>query len=285
MLDLTKMNYNVKEDIELYNHCDYFNNDELLKRTKLNKNTLYKIIQDNLFVDEINEKIYTYFYDNKYNINYVKSSFLLNNSNNKILFHGSKYGLKMVTIDGSRNKCDFGSGFYLGESYIQASSFIYENEQSSVYSFECNLEDLKILNFKSSKEWLIAICYYRGTINKYSNSKIVQDIIKQIEQSDIIIAPIADNKMFNIMNLFASGDINIDVTVKALEASNLGLQYVFKTQKAIDKLIPIDRYYICDKERIDIRNKVIDRSSKVDNILKEALRLYRNGLFIEEVLK
>lgn len=42
-----------------------------------------------------------------------------------VLFHGSKNGLSEVTISGSRDNCDFGKGFYLGEIYHQALSFLF----------------------------------------------------------------------------------------------------------------------------------------------------------------
>ena len=49
-----------------------------------------------------------------------------------VLFHGSKYGLSEVTISGSRDNDDFGKGFYLGETYNQALSFVCEKEKSCV---------------------------------------------------------------------------------------------------------------------------------------------------------
>ena len=42
----------------------------------------------------------------------------------KILFHGSRGGIDGDICPESRNNCDFGSGFYLGENKLQAAAHI-----------------------------------------------------------------------------------------------------------------------------------------------------------------
>jgi len=210
---------------------------------------------------------------------------LLKEKYQNVLFHGSKKGLSEITISGSRENCDFGNGFYLGETYDQALSFICEKDGSSVYSFRYSIDDLKIKNFDCSMEWMLAICYNRRTLGEYGNNPTVNKIIKEIEESDVIIAPIADNKMFYIMAQFTDGEINADVALHSLSASSLGLQYVFKTDKAIKKLHPIEKYYVCMPEREDCRKRLIERGYEIDTKLKLAKREYKTGPYIEELLK
>ena len=152
---------------------------------------------------------------------------------------GGKKGLSKILVTGSRNNCDFGNGFYLGETYNQALSFVFENDKSSVYSFRCSLDGLDICKFDCSMEWMLAICYHRGTLGPYSNSEKIKHIVDKINTADVIIAPIADNKMFYVMAQFTDGEINADVALHSLSASKLGFQYIFKTEKALNKLIPI----------------------------------------------
>ena len=61
--------------------------------------------------------------------------------------------------------------------------------------------------------------YYRGTLKGYSESLLVKEIIMKIEEVDVIIVPIADNRMFYIMTLFAEGKINVNVALNLLSAS------------------------------------------------------------------
>lgn len=81
------------------------------------------------------------------------------------------------------------------------------------------------------------------------------------------------------------GDINADVAQYSLSASNLGFQYIFRTEKALQQLKPIEKNYISMPERQDYRNKLIERSYEMDTNLKLSKREYKNGLYIEELLK
>lgn len=218
-------------------------------------------------------------------MNSVKEDLIKEKSNKKVLFHGSKKGLEIIGSKGSRNNCDFGQGFYLGETYEQALSFVCENENSSVYSFTCTFDNLKILEFNCSLEWMLIICYYRGTLGKYNNSLIIKELIKKVETSDVIIAPIADNRMFYIMTLFVEGEINSDVALHSLSASKLGKQYIFKTERGIEQIMPYEKYYLCCEEKNDCIKRLSLRTLEIETKLKLAKREFRDGLFIEELIK
>lgn len=276
--------YNVTNDISFIMEAEHINANEFAKSTKVSRTTLDEIVKRGSARNDVYEKIYSYAYERKYRINSVKEE-LIKEKYNTVLFHGSKDGLTSITENGSRDNCDFGNGFYLGESYANALSFICEKENSSVYSFCYSLDDLKVKRFECNMEWMLAICYYRGTIKKYADNDIVRRIVSEVEDTDAVIAPIADNKMFYIMSQFTDGDINADVALHSLSASKLGLQYIFKTDKAIEKLIPIERYYICGPEREDCRKALIERSFEIDTKLKLSKREFKTGLYIEEILK
>ena len=107
------------------------NSTELSERTKVSRVTLDSIDKQGRARDDVCEKIYAYAYENKYRINAVKEE-LIKEKYRDVLFHGSKFGLSEVTVSGSRDNCDFGKGFYLGETYSQAVSFVCEKEKSCV---------------------------------------------------------------------------------------------------------------------------------------------------------
>ena len=132
---------------------------------------------------------------------------------------------------------------------------------------------------------MLAICYFRGTLGDYARNSMVTDAVKKIEEADVVIAPIADNKMFYIMAQFTEGEINADVALHSLSASKLGFQYIFKTDKALNNLVPIEKYYLCSSEREDCRKALNERSYEIDTKLKLAKREFKSGLYIEELLK
>ena len=285
MQQIKNLQYKIKQDLEFVMSAEQKNIDEIAKSTTISRTTIYEILHSKNIATSVYEKFYSYIYNNGYRINSVKEDLLKETSIKKILFHGSKRGLENISIEGSRKNCDFGQGFYLGETYEQALSFVCENKQSSVYSFTCDLENLNVLEFNCSLEWMLAICYYRGTLGVFSDSTIVKEIIQKINDADVIIAPIADNRMFYIMTLFAEGEINSNVALHSLSASKLGKQYIFKTQKALKQIVPVEKYYLCQEEKDDTIKKLSMRTLEIETKLKLSKREFREGLFIEELLK
>ena len=276
--------YRIREDIGFILEAEGINKLELAESTGISRTTLDSIEKKGYSTNEVCEKLYAYIYEQNYRLNSVKEE-LIKEKHGNVLFHGSKYGLSEVTVSGSRNNCDFGNGFYLGQTYNQALSFVCEYDKASVYSFKCSFDGLKKTEFACSLDWMLAICFFRGTIKEYEKSSMVQKVVKKIEDADIVIAPIADNKMFYIMSQFAEGEINADVALHSLSASSLGLQYFIKTERALKKCTPIERYYLSVPEREDCRKTLMERGYEIDTKLKLAKREYKEGLYIEELLK
>ncbi len=260
------------------------NSAELAERTKISRTTLDELLKKGTASNDVYGKIYSYACEHNYRLNAVKEE-LLKEKYKNILFHGSKEGLSLIAETGSRKNCDFGNGFYLGQSYKQALSFVCEKENSSIYSFRYSLDGLKVKRFECDFEWMLAICYFRNTIKKYESNEMIQKIVSEMNNIDVVVAPIADNKMFYIMTQFVEGEINADVALHSLSASNLGLQYIFKTEKAINKLIPEEQYFVSKPEKEDCKKSLIERSFEIDTKLKLAKREFRNGLYVEEILK
>lgn len=280
-LDLT---YRIKDDIEFILEAEKINIFELSKRTKISRISFDEILKSNIVRNDVCEKFYSYVFKRKYRLNVIKEE-ILKEKYQTILFHGSKSGLKSVMTTGSRETCDFGCGFYLGESYFQALSFICDKDNSSIYSFKFDNKDLKIKQFKCDLDWMLTICYFRKSLEKYKSSKKIVELIDDLNDVDVIIAPIADNKMFYIMSQFTDGEINADIALHSLSASSLGYQYIFKSEKSLNQLHPIERYYISNSEREETIKNLIERSYEIDTKLKIAKREFKDGLYIEELLQ
>ena len=276
--------YAIRDDVGFLLETEKMNIAELAEKTKISRTTLVEIAKKGRTTDSVYEKFYAYAYENRYRINAVKEE-IAKETHKKVLFHGSKKGLQTISAAGSKDNCDFGKGFYLGETYHQALAFVCENEKSSVYSFRYSLEGLRIKTFEVSFEWMLAICYYRGTLREYAQSEMVQKLVSEVEAADVIIAPIADNRMFYIMAQFTDGEINSEVALHSLSASKLGLQYVFRTEKALNQLQAIEKYYLCAPEREDCKAFLNERCFAIDTKLKLAKREFKTGLYIEELLQ
>lgn len=279
-----QLEYLIEKDLSLILE-DGLTIQKFSNKSNVSERTIKSILSKECsYTNQTIEKIYSCIYKEGYRLNSIKEEILKETSKDIILFHGSKYGINEILPSGSRETCDFGKGFYLGETFSQAISFVFDFKQSCVYSFRSNLENLKIYRFECSLEWLLAVCYYRGYIKQYINNGIITKLINSIETSDLIIAPIADNRMFFIMQQFADGEITSEVAIHSLSASSLGYQYVLKSDKAIDKLIPIERHYLCEYEKESSSIDLLKRGDQIETKLKISKREFRNkGKYIDEL--
>jgi len=69
---------------------------------------------------------------------------------------------------------------------------------------------------------MLTIACYRGTLEKYESHPMIQKLIEKSRDYDYIIAPIADNRMFQIINSFINGEITDEQCKHCLAATKLG---------------------------------------------------------------
>lgn len=236
------------------------------------------------------DKVYNKLYESNIYLNRVKEE-MYNSSvdkNHMILFHGAKTEIiGEPSISFSEDKKDFGRGFYLGETFEQSASFVVGYNKSSVYIFDFNKENVKIKEYNVSKEWMLLIAYFRGRLDEYAGSKYIKELIKELNDVDVVIAPIAYNTMYTTLDDFISGKITDLQCLNALSANRLGKQYVFLNDNVIkNNLKMLERCFYCKNERVDYQSYRLKENEIGKNKVKIALREYAGkGKYIEELLK
>ena len=160
------------------------------------------------------------------------------------------------------------------------------NTKVSYKPDKTNVDNLKGKKYNVNQEWMMTIAYYRGALEEYENHPIIKKLIEKSCDCDYIIAPIADNRMFQIINSFIMGEITDEQCKHCLAATNLGYQYVFKSDKAIKSLKMLERCYISEKEK-EYYKKMRNSDAKLgDDKVKLARIKYRGkGRYIDEILK
>lgn len=238
---------------------------------------------------KILESVYTFAFAKNIKINKLKEMFWRDDlrKNEKLLFHGAKSEIDgEIDIRRGRHNNDFGQGFYTGESYEQAISFVSGFDHSSVYYIRFDDKNLKCKRYEVDQEWMMTIAYYRGALDEYRNHPIIEKLIEQSRDCDYIIAPIADNRMFQIINSFIAGELTDEQCKHCLAATNLGMQYIFISEKAVSQAKLIERCYISNNEREYYKNVRLEESKLGDNKVKLARKQYRGkGRYIDEILE
>ena len=188
-----------------------------------------------------------------------------------------------IDLKYSKSNNDFGKGFYCGETYEQSVSFISEFENSSVYLLKLKKEDLKYKTYTLNRDWLMLVAYFRGVLKDITNLRFIEKELIEIENLDYIIAPIVDNRMFEIISLFIEGIITDEQCIHCLVASNLGNQYVLLSKKAVERTEVLERLYISNNERKEILStKKAEKKINHDKV-KLAMIEYKNkGKYIGE---
>lgn len=92
--------------------------------------------------------------------------------------------------------------------------------------------------------------------------------------------------MFQIINSFIAGELTDEQCKHCLAATNLGMQYIFISEKAVSQVKILERCYISNNEREYYKNIRLEVSRIGDNKVKLAKRQYRGkGCYIDEILK
>ena len=235
------------------------------------------------------EIIYEFMYNSGYRLNVLKEQFLKDGqkADSVILFHGAKAALEgSVSLDHSKEDNDFGRGFYLGESFLQSASFVCNYPDSSVYVAELDLKSgLNVIEFEVNTEWMLTIALFRRKLEQYKESPILKKFASAVRKADIIRAPIADNRMFQILDEFIEGNITDLQCKSALSATDLGKQYVIVSEKGLKNLEIIHHCFLCDAEK----KNYLDDKEEFNRISAQKVKFVKRefagkGKYIEEVL-
>ena len=147
-----------------------------------------------------------------------------------ILYHGSYLEITKPDLIHSRDNVDFGKGFYTTPIYEQAVKWCGkfkrrgQNGIVSKYEFDMeNAENWKILKFDAySEEWLDFILNCRSR--------------KDASDYDIVIGGVANDKVFNTVELYFEGLIDKKEALNRLRYEKTNLQICFRTSEVINAL-------------------------------------------------
>lgn len=236
------------------------------------------------------DEFYSYVFKKGIRLNKIKEQFYREDmvrDNEVLLFHGAKTKIEGdLRIDCNKRINDFGNGFYCGESLEQSAMFVATYKNSSLYMLKFKPENLKGKEFSVNREWMLTIAYFRGRLEEYRDTDIVKQLAKTTEGIDYIVAPIADNRMFEIIDSFIDGEITDIQCQHCLSATNLGMQYVFVSDRALLQIELLERCYLADVEKEAYLNSRQESFKMNLDKVKLARKQYRNqGEYIEDIIR
>lgn len=152
-----------------------------------------------------------------------------------LVYHSSDQCFNCPDTLHSRDSLDFGKGFYVTRFKDQADKyaerFLKLDKDAYLHVFEFIADpEMKVKVFNSyDKEWLKFVCACRKG----------EDIYKQY---DIIEGGVANDKVFQTVDLYMSGLYNEEQALQKLVYEMPNNQLCFITQRAIDKCLRFIEY-------------------------------------------
>ena len=152
------------------------------------------------------------------------------------LYHGSNQPIHNIDLSKGKKYKDFGQGFYtthLPEQAVYWAKRISDRFGgiATVTEFEFDMdaalaEGLNVKIFeKLDKEWALFVMANR----KQSGEDFSHDY-------DIVIGPVADDRMARLFGLYDMEIIDLDAVVAGLIYKDLNSQYFFATERALNYL-------------------------------------------------
>ena len=202
------------------------------------------------------------------------------------LYHGSKAGIRGTIAPISRDRCDFGKGFYMGTDRTQPLTLICNYPKAKIYTLSVDLSELKILDVEVGLDWALLVAYNRGKLDSVKSTKIYNRFVELSKGCDMIIGYIANDRMFVVLDRFFNGEITDLALIHSLSALNLGKQYAALTEKACKKIKIIEEQEISEYDRDKLKRlSEVNRSEGIAKAEEICRKYRREGQFFDEILK
>lgn len=285
------MSYQIRQDLETVIELTELSIKEFANELGVSRVSINNWLSQKKEISEKNISLfYEYTFNNGIRLNKIKEQFYVEdvvNNSNILLFHGAKTNIEgPLCLDYSKRNNDFGPGFYCGESLEQSAMFVASYPSSSLYMLKFNCSNLKGKEFNVNRDWMLMIAYFRGRLGEYANSDIIKSLVDEMNDIDYIVAPIADNRMFEIIDQFIDGEITDVQCQHCLSATNLGKQYVFISEKALKQIEILEHCFLANAEKEYYLNSRQESFEINRDKVKLARKQYRNqGNYIEDILK
>lgn len=204
------------------------------------------------------------------------------------LYHGSKAGIHGTVRHDyakARGTCDFGRGFYMGTDPAQAKTLICTSPRPVFYETALDMDGLRCVQV-SGLAWAMLVAYHRGKLTPERNERL-PDLVSDIEDGqDVIIGPIADDRMFLVLDRFFDGAITDQALIACMRGLELGTQYVAKTQAACGHIRILSEKILTEDELAAIRIKSEENRRKGIDVAERNQRRYRReGAYFDEIVE
>ena len=198
--------------------------------------------------------------------------FLVNEFMN--IYHGSKQVVEHPTLGGSNPHNDYGPSFYMTTDLNQTKSWACKNGTAGVVNQyridERRWDFLKILDLTRKDSfnvlnWIAILMHFRKLEISFErrNKPALEWLSKyfiDVREYDVVIGFRADDSYFRFPSSFVSGELSLDDLEEIFLLGDLGKQYAFMSQKALNAL-HFDRVIPCEEEYVGRYYSIVSKAT------------------------
>lgn len=203
-----------------------------------------------------------------------------------LLYHGSKSGIVGPIAPISRVRCDFGRGFYMGTEREQPLTLICNYHTPVLYEVDLDVAGLKTVTLGANIDWALFVAYNRGKLESVYDTDLYRRVSSLADGVDVICGPIANDRMFVVLERFFTGDITDVALVWSLSALRLDSQFVAKTEKACRAISIVDKreFHVSELEEL----RALAEANRTRGIAQAEVicrQHRRDGRYFDEILQ
>lgn len=213
------------------------------------------------------------------------------------IYHGSKEIIEKPKVHGSFLHNDYGPSFYLTVELESAKSWACKNEIIGIvncYSVDDKkFKNLKILDLTDKNKysvlnWLAILMHFRKLdsrfiVNNELGLKWLEKYYIDVNNFDVVIGYRADDSYFRFPISFISNDLSFEDLEEVYLSGNLGIQYAFMSEKAI-QLLKFKKIINCETTFLNHYFDIVSHAtSKFNEIL--ALPKDPNKTYILDLMR
>lgn len=203
------------------------------------------------------------------------------------LYHASRAGINGAPSPFyGRETVDFGQGFYLGTDELQTKMLCANAPSPVYYEYVLELAQLSTAVFEPDLSWAFSVALHRGRLPETTSPEVVCYLASLTSDKDVIIAPIANDRLFDTLSRYFEGSVTDKALVAAMDCMRLGTQYVLKTPEACAKLTLVNVTRSTKAELQDLQTMANRNRATAKAATEMALTQYRrSGNYIDESLQ
>ena len=198
-----------------------------------------------------------------------------------IIYHGSKTMIVNPIKGGSDPNNDYGPSFYLTLDLDSAKSWACKNNTIGVVNKYVvdnkKYEDLKVLDLTNKTKfsilnWLAILMHFRKLDSSFiKKNQLAIEWLKKffinVNEYDVVIGYRADDSYFRFPSSFISNELAFDDLEEIFMLGDLGVQYAFMSQRAID-LLKFEKIIPCDESSLNHYYSIVTKATTTfDEIL------------------